>query len=162
MFLKNKHNFTIGTILLFFMVLASCTLSTNNYKSKLSWLNGTWLSTHQYISAKETWSWNKKDKCYKANGYMTQNSDTLYNQTLKIHSEKDDIFLSVKTSSKTETKEAFFKLTNNNSDSLVFQNVFDQYPLYIIYINDVPYLKTRAIGQKNGQTIIDSRIYNKD
>jgi len=158
-FIKNG-NLTLGICLSILLGLISCSLSPNNYKSKLSWLNGKWASSHQAITAQEAWIWNDTEKSYTAKGFMTQYADTLYTQTLKIHSENEAIFLSVKTSSKIETKEAFFKLTNSNSDSLVFQNIFDQYPSYIIYINQSPLLKTQAIGQKQGQTIIDSRIYN--
>jgi len=160
MSLNNKNVITSALSLCFILGLLSCNLSPNNYKSQLAWLKGTWTSTHHSRLAQETWEWNETDKCYKAHGFMTQNIDTFYNQNLKIHSEKEDIFLSVETSSNTETKEAFFKLINTNADSLVFQNIFDQYPLYIVYVNNSPYLKTRAIGQKNGHTQIDSRIYS--
>lgn len=162
MSLNNSKIITRTLSICLFIGLLSCSLNSNNYKSQLSWLKGTWISTHQNRLAQETWEWNKKDKCYSASGFMSQDVDTFYNQNLKIHSEKEDIFLSVKTSSNTETKEAFFKLINTNSDSLVFQNIFDQYPLYIVYINNSPYLKTRAIGQKNGHTQIDSRIYHSN
>ena len=156
-----KYNLTLGIGLCVLLGLASCSLNSNNYKNKLSWLKGTWASSHQAIAAEETWTWDDDEKCYSASGFMTQYTDTLYTQTLKIHSEKEDIFLSVKSSSKIETKEAFFKLTNSNQDSLVFQNVFDQYPMYIIYVNASPQLKTQAVGQKQGQTIIDSRVYDR-
>ena len=161
--LKNKYNILkLGISLFVLLGLMSCTLDSGNYKSKLSWLKGKWTSSHLDMLAEESWEWNKDDKCYYAKGYMTKGMDTLYTQTLKIHSEKEDIFLSVKSSSRIESKEAFFKLTNTNSDSLVFQNVFDQYPMFIIYINRETNLKTQAIGEKQGQTIIDSRLYTKD
>ncbi len=144
------------------MGLMSCSLNSNNYKNKISWLQGTWTSSHQDMLAKETWNWDKENNCYLANGYMTKGNDTLYTQTLKIHSEKEEIFLSVTSSSRIETKEAFFKLTNSNADSLVFQNVFDQYPMFIVYVNQDKNLKTQAIGQKQGQTVVDSRIYSND
>lgn len=161
MLLKNKQLPSILSLCLL-LGLTSCSLNSSNYKKQLSWLKGTWKSAHQYRLAQEDWSWDETENCYLATGFMTQNTDTFYNQTLKIHAEKEDIFLSVHTKSNTETKEAFFKLTNTNSDSLVFKNVFDQYPLYIVYVNNSPYLKTRAIGQKKGQTIIDSRVYTTE
>lgn len=160
--LKNKYNLKLGISLCVLLGLMSCTLNSNNYKNKLSWLTGTWTSSYQEMMAQESWEWDNEENCYLASGYMTRGEDTLYTQTLKIHSEKEDIFLSVKTSSRIESKEVFFKLTNTNSDSLVFQNVFDQYPMFIIYINQDSHLKTQAIGQKKGQTVIDSRVYNRE
>lgn len=160
MLLKNKSLKTIGLTFTLTLGFVSCNLNSNNYKNQLSWLKGTWTSTHNQRLAQEEWKWDNKEDCYMATGFMAQESDTFYTQKLRIHHDKEDIFLSVNTASATESKEAFFKLTNTNSDSLVFKNVFDQYPLYIIYVNSSPFLKTRAIGQKRGQTIIDSRVYS--
>lgn len=158
--MKLKLSTSIGIIMIGLTTI-SCELTTKNYESKLEWLKGSWICKHQSKIAKEHWRWNTEKKCYEATGMMVHLKDTVYTQKLKIHNENNDLFLSVNTKDETTSKEAFFKLVNSNVDSLVFKNVFEKFPKYVVYINKGNQITTKALGLKNGHNIMDIRTYDK-
>lgn len=158
--MKLNYKIIIPTTLLL-IITSACGLSSSNFKNRLNWLSGTWESNHQNIIAQEKWKWDSKNEEYHAQGYMVNEKDTLYNQTMKIHEEDDELFLSVHTSDNSTQKEAFFKLIRYDADSLVFKNIFKVNPKFIIYANKSPYLHTKAIVEKKGHTELDVRKYKK-
>ncbi|MGB0428221.1 MAG: hypothetical protein ACPGEC_04770 [Flavobacteriales bacterium] len=159
MFTKSGFSLVLMTILL--VLVSACSLSHSNMKDKMSWLSATWQSKKNNLLAEETWYWNPEKSQYEAQGFMLFDEDTIYTQHLVFSMEKEKGFLTVETSSDTETKEAFFKLVSYESDSLTFENLFDTFPTYIFYIKDGNSLRTKAMGKKEGQTMIDLRTYNK-
>lgn len=155
----NYYSAFLGFTLIF--TLTACSLTPSNFDNKLQWLVGNWSSNYTTIVAEENWTWNESENQYEANGSMINLKDTIYNQTMKIHQEEDELFLSVKTYDNKTQKEAFFKLIRYDADSLVFKNIFQRNPRYIIYSNGDTTLNTQAIVEKDGLTQIDSRKYKK-
>ncbi len=124
-------------------------VNTSNFEDKLEWIKGTWIINTPPIYAEEKWTWNE-DR-YIANGFMTNNEDTVFVEKLTIKAVKDDLFLSAKVKDQNNNKEVFFKLISNSPDSLLFENKRHNYPNYIEYVlQPDSSIIARAYGIKKG------------
>ncbi|PKP00839.1 MAG: hypothetical protein CVU14_06565 [Bacteroidetes bacterium HGW-Bacteroidetes-9] len=121
-------------ILLFFlitlsMLFAACSNNSGNLQSiaKLNWLLGSRIDTANNFY--ESWE-NSGDSMLIGTGYQIENLDTIFGESISIHKNNNKweysvVFDSVKT---------VFTLENNPGDSLVFENISNEFPKRIIYL----------------------------
>lgn len=149
--------------IIFIFSFVSIIACSPTFKNKYEWLVGSWGYKTENTYSVENWSWQKDNETYMSEGFfIANNQDTIYKQKIKFYKTEENLFLTVKTSGNTFSKEAFFELENSTNDSLIFKNKFKTFPEYIVYrkVDDTT-IETSAIGVKNNKQIVESRILNK-
>ena len=130
------------------LIVIGCSTATRENINQLSWPTGRWINDWEDSSTVSIETWTITDQGIRGHGLTrTIDKDTLFFESLLIHTHQDDILYSVNLSS--NEKSVNFTLTDMGENYWKFENPNHDFPQVIEYrvADDTLYATVSAEGR---------------
>ncbi len=102
--------------------------------ASLNWLIGDWQNTSGEIKMYESW-WQEKDHSFSAKSISVVGNDTVFSETMKLHTANDSIYMTVTGAQEDTEQMVTFTLISAKDKTFTFENKKHDFPQQIVYSN---------------------------
>jgi len=119
--------------------------------ASLDWLLGDWENTSGEIKMYERWS-RENNNAFSARSVSVVGNDTVFSETMKLHTANDSIFLTVTGAQEDVHQTVQFALISSEDKTFTFENKAHDFPQQIVYSNpSEDTIHAWIIGIQDGQ-----------